>query len=74
MQNKEISFFSLLFSRLFVTLHHETLLFHEMKTRSLLLLLLALLASCSRREAKEKVDALPEIYPDYIGVTVPTTS
>ena len=42
-----------------------------MKTRSLLLLLLALLASCSRREAKEKVDALPEIYPDYIGVTVP---
>ncbi len=29
------------------------------------------MASCSRREAKDKVDALPEIYPDYIGVTVP---
>jgi len=29
------------------------------------------MASCSEREAKEKVDALPEIYPDYIGVTVP---
>ena len=29
------------------------------------------MASCSQREAKDKVDALPEIYPDYIGVTVP---
>lgn len=31
-----------------------------------------LLVSCSKREAKEAVDALPEIYPDYIGVTVPS--
>lgn len=37
----------------------------------LLLSLLTLLLSCSRREAKDSVDALPEIYPDYIGVTVP---
>lgn len=28
-------------------------------------------AGCSVREAKDGVDALPEIYPDYIGVTVP---
>ena len=27
--------------------------------------------SCAKREAKDKIDALPEIYPDYIGVTVP---
>ena len=43
-----------------------------MKARYLCLLcLVALLASCSKREVKESVDALPEIYPDYIGVTVP---
>ncbi len=30
-----------------------------------------LLVSCSKREAKDSVDALPEIFPDYIGVTVP---
>lgn len=29
------------------------------------------LTACSKREAKERVDALPEIFPDYIGVTVP---
>lgn len=33
--------------------------------------LAVLLVSCSMRKAKDKVDALPEIYPDYIGVTVP---
>ena len=43
-----------------------------MKARYLYLLCVAvLLASCTRREAKDCVDALPEIYPDYIGVTVP---
>ncbi|MBP3711105.1 MAG: PD40 domain-containing protein [Bacteroidaceae bacterium] len=42
-----------------------------MKTRHLLLPLLVLLVSCHGREAKERVDAWPEIYPDYIGVTVP---
>ena len=43
-----------------------------MKSRGLYCLcLLVLLVSCSKREAKEKTDALPEIYPDYIGVTVP---
>ena len=30
-----------------------------------------LLVSCSKREAKESVDAIPDIYPDYVGVTVP---
>ena len=30
-----------------------------------------LLVSCSKREAKETVDAIPDIYPDYVGVTVP---
>jgi hypothetical protein len=40
--------------------------------RALVVLCLAwLLASCSGREAKDKVNALPEIYPDYIEVTVP---
>ena len=34
-------------------------------------LCLLLLTSCSKREAKDHVDALPEIFPDYIGVTVP---
>jgi len=33
--------------------------------------LAVLLVSCSKREAKESVDTLPAIYPDYIGVTVP---
>ena len=43
-----------------------------MKARYLLLIsVLALLAACSRREAKDRADALPEIRPDYIGVTVP---
>ena len=43
-----------------------------MKARYLYFLCLAvLLASCSKREAKDRVDALPEIFPDYIGVTVP---
>ena len=43
-----------------------------MKSRYLFYLsLLLVLASCSKREAKQRVDALPEIYPDYIGVTVP---
>ena len=34
-------------------------------------LCLLLLTSCSKREAKDHVDALPDIFPDYIGVTVP---
>ena len=43
-----------------------------MRKISLLLLCLAALAvSCSKREAKDRVDALPHIYPDYIGVTMP---
>ena len=43
-----------------------------MKSRYLYyLVLLVVLVACSKREAKEKVDAMPEIYPDYIGVTVP---
>lgn len=33
--------------------------------------LLVVLVACSRREAKEHTDALPEIFPDYVGVTVP---
>ena len=40
--------------------------------KHLYLLLLLLLASCSKRVPKASVDALPEIYPDYIGVTVPS--
>lgn len=32
---------------------------------------LLLLSSCAKREAKDSTDALPEIFPDYIGVTVP---
>ena len=44
-----------------------------MKARYLCLLcLVVLLTSCSKREAKDRADALPKIYPDYIGVTVPT--
>ena len=42
-----------------------------MKAKCWLVLCLLLLAACSKREAKESVDALPEIFPDYIGVTVP---
>ena len=43
-----------------------------MKSRYLYyLVLLIVLVACSKREAKEKVDAMPEIYPDYIGITVP---
>ena len=34
-------------------------------------LCLLVLTACSKREAKDHVDALPEIFPDYIGVTVP---
>lgn len=34
-------------------------------------LFLLLLTACSKREAKDRVDALPEIFPDYIGVTIP---
>ena len=48
------------------------LFFNTMRARYLCLLCLAvLLVSCSKREAKDRVDALPEIFPDYIGVTVP---
>ena len=36
-----------------------------------MVLCVLLLAACSKREAKENVDALPVIFPDYIGVTVP---
>ena len=36
-----------------------------------ILLCLLLLTACSKREAKDSVDALPVIFPDYIGVTVP---
>ena len=42
-----------------------------MKSKYLYVLSLLLLVSCSKRDAKEQVDALPEIFPDYIGVTVP---
>ena len=43
-----------------------------MKSRYLhYLWLLLVLMSCSKREAKDRIDTLPEIYPDYIGVTVP---
>ena len=34
-------------------------------------LCLLLLTACSKREAKESADALPDIFPDYIGVTIP---
>lgn len=34
-------------------------------------LCLLVLTACSKREAKDRVDALPEIFPDYIGVTIP---
>lgn len=45
----------------------------KMHTKWLLLLLCPLLfvACHSERVAKEKADALPEIFPDYISVTVP---
>lgn len=43
-----------------------------MKSQHLYLFCLAiLLASCSKREAKDRLDALPNIYPNYIGVTIP---
>lgn len=42
-----------------------------MKVKCLYILCMLLLTSCSRREAKDNVDALPVIFPDYIGVTVP---
>lgn len=42
-----------------------------MKVKCLYILCMLLLTSCSRREAKDHVDALPVIFPDYIGVTVP---
>ena len=34
--------------------------------------LLLCLLSCSTREAKEQSDSLPSIFPDYVGITVPT--
>lgn len=34
-------------------------------------LFLLLMTACSKREAKDHVDALPRIFPDYVGVTVP---
>lgn len=42
-----------------------------MKNSVIYLLLLLLLGACAPRQAKEKVDSKPEIFPDYIGVTVP---
>lgn len=44
-----------------------------MKHSSLLLplLMLMLMASCTERQAGEKADVWPDIFPDYIGVTVP---
>lgn len=42
-----------------------------MKARCLFILCILLLVSCTKREAKDRVDALPVIFPDYIGVTVP---
>lgn len=42
-----------------------------MKVKCLYILCMLLLTSCSKREAKDHVDALPVIFPDYIGVTVP---
>lgn len=42
-----------------------------MKAKCFFFLCLLMLASCSKREAKDSVDALPVIFPDYIGVTIP---
>ena len=42
-----------------------------MKAKCLFILCMLLLTACSKREAKDRVDALPEIFPDYVGVTVP---
>lgn len=42
-----------------------------MKVKCLYILCMLLLTSCSRREAKDHADALPVIFPDCIGVTVP---
>lgn len=36
-----------------------------------LLMALVLLSGCTERVAKEHTDKLPEIFPDYIGVTIP---
>lgn len=38
---------------------------------SVILCFFLLLVSCAKREAKSRVDALPDIYPDYTNVTVP---
>lgn len=43
----------------------------ERQLQFTLLCLVVLMVACSKREAKDRVDALPEIFPDYIGVTVP---
>lgn len=42
-----------------------------MRIKYFLFLCVLLLVSCSKREAKDTVDALPRIFPDYIGVTLP---
>lgn len=42
-----------------------------MRNSSLLLLCVLSLVACSQRQARETTDALPPIFPDYIGVTVP---
>lgn len=34
---------------------------------------LLLLCACGKKEAKERADELPSIFPDYVGVTVPET-
>ena len=45
---------------------------HYKKIGFILLMILALCACSSHPENVNKVDALPEIYPDYMGVTIPT--
>lgn len=39
--------------------------------RILFIYVMLLMASCSPRSAKDKVEELPAIFPDYVGVTVP---
>ena len=45
-----------------------------MKKLVLNIVALLLLAACGRPvTSPQMVDALPEIYPDYVGVTIPAT-
>ena len=57
--------------RNFVPLKHEMTGFFNMQKLIYIAGLLFVLVACSRREAKECSEAMPEIFPDYVGVTVP---